>query len=74
MKAADAASLEHLPPGPFEYETTAPMERHHGMGHVYIVDATGKKVAVVWGKPDVKMALVKLIVEARDKVKEEPKE
>lgn len=57
-----------LPPGPFEYMTTASLNDHHGMGHVYIVDATGKKVAVVWGKPDVKMAMAALIIEARDKV------
>lgn len=58
-----------LPPGPFGYETTAPLDDHHGKGHVYIVDATGRKIAVCWGKPDEKLALKDLILDARNKVK-----
>ena len=58
---------KNLPPGPFEYETTAiPIaSKHHGMGHVYIVDANGRKIASLWGKPDEKLALKDLILKAR---------
>ncbi len=57
--------IEKLPPGPYQYETTAPVGEHHGKGHVYIVDATGKKLCSVWGAPDVKMAIADLIITAR---------
>jgi hypothetical protein len=53
-----------LPQGPYEYMTTAALDDHHGYGHVYIIDASGRKIASIWGKPDEKMALVKMIVEA----------
>ena len=59
----------HLPPGPWEYETTAPLDQHHGKGHVYIVDANGRKIAVVWGPPDTKLATKDLIINARAAVK-----
>ncbi len=55
-----------LPPGPFEYETTAPFDGNHGKGHVYIVDADGRKIATVWGPADTKMAMKDLIIAARD--------
>lgn len=58
----------NLPPGPFEYMTTAQLDGHHGMGHVYLVDANGRKVGVVWGKPDEKMAMVEMIIDARSKL------
>ena len=51
-----------LPPGPYEYITTADLNDHHGMGHVYLVDTTGKKIASIWGKPDQKLALVDMII------------
>jgi|TARA_Y100000034_G_C6873213_1_gene398966 hypothetical protein len=56
----------NLPPGPYSYETTAPLDEHHGKGHVYIVDATGKRIGVVWGKPDVKMSLAYFVMSARN--------
>lgn len=56
---------DHLPSGPFEYETTAPLDGHHGKGHVYIVDANGRKIAVCWGKPDEKLAMKDMILKAR---------
>lgn len=61
---------DHLPPGPWEYETTAPFDGHHGKGHVYIVDANGRKIASCWGKPDEKLALKDLIIEARGRAEE----
>ncbi len=66
--AIQKTDLADLPPGPWEYMTTAKLNDHHGMGHVYIVDATGKKLMSLWGTPDVKMALATLIIEARDRV------
>ncbi len=57
--------MSKLPPGPYEYETTADLNGHHGLGHVYIVDANGRKIASIWGKPDEKMALVEMIQAAR---------
>lgn len=60
--------IQHLPPGPFEYETTAPFDGHHGRGHVYIVDANGRKIASLWGTAENKMAMKDLIIDAREKV------
>jgi len=59
----------NLPPGPYDYETTAPLDSHHGKGHIYIVDANGKRLAAIWGKPDAKMALVDFILEASKGIK-----
>ena len=55
--------MTDLPPGPYEYATTAPLDGHHGKGHVYLLDATGRKIGVVWGKPDEKLALVNAIID-----------
>ncbi len=57
-----------LPPGPYEYATTAPLDGHHGIGHVYLLDANGRKIAALWGKPGEKMALVELMTAMRDLV------
>jgi hypothetical protein len=53
-----------LPPRPYSYSTTALPGQHEGAGHVYIIDATGRKIVSVWGRPDEKIALAELIVEA----------
>lgn len=60
---------KNLPPGPFGYVTTADLNDHHGMGHLYIVDANDRKIASCWGKPDEKLAMKDLILAAREKVK-----
>lgn len=54
-----------LPPGPYSYETTAPLEGHHGYGHVYLVDRDGRRLANIWGPPDQKLALAEFIIQAR---------
>lgn len=64
---------EDLPPGPWHYETTAAPGDHHGYGHVYIVDANGRKIMACWGPPKTKMATAALIIEARDREKEQGK-
>ena len=55
----------HLPPGPYQYMVTAKPGDHDGNGHVYIIDANGRKIANIWGKPDEKMALAQLIIDAK---------
>lgn len=65
---ANEADSSALPPGPFLYQTTALPDKHDGAGHVYIVDATGRKVASIWGPKESKIALAEMIVEARSKL------
>jgi hypothetical protein len=60
-----AATNDTLPAGPWSYLTTAAPGTPDGNGHVYLVDADGKKLASLWGKPDQKMALAKLFIAAR---------
>jgi hypothetical protein len=60
---------DHLPALPWSYEITALEGEHEGAGHVYIVDATGRKIASIWGKPDEKIAVVQLIMDAAVKEK-----
>lgn len=60
----------HLPPGPYEYETTRRMGRsvrEDFTGHVYLLDGNGRRIASILGTADEKMALAKLILDARDK-------
>lgn len=57
---------KHLPPLPWSYETNAPVGQHEGKGFVYLLDATGRKIGTVWGKPDQKLAVVELICDAAD--------
>lgn len=59
---------KHLPPGPWHYETTARVGDHDGKGHVYIVDADGRKITTVWGPADSKLATANLIIKAREDV------
>ena len=62
--------MTDLPPGPFTYWTTAPAGEPIGNGHVYIVDANNRKIAALWGKPAEKIAMVELIIKARDEMKD----
>lgn len=55
-----------LPPGPWSWEDNAPEGRPYGTGHVYIIDANGRKIASIWGKPEEKIAIADLVIEARD--------
>lgn len=58
--------MEHLPPGPFSYETVRALSStHEGAGHVYLVDRDGRKIAALWGRPEEKLALADLIIKAR---------
>lgn len=55
-----------LPPLPWSYETNARVGEHEGSGFVYLLDASGRKIGTVWGKPDEKLAIVELICDAAD--------
>lgn len=57
---------QHLPPLPWSYETNAPADQHEGKGFVYLIDANGRKIGTVWGKPDEKMATMQFIMDAVD--------
>jgi hypothetical protein len=53
--------IPFLPPGPYGFETTARPGQPDGSGHVYITDASGRRIATVWGDADEKLAFVELI-------------
>lgn len=55
-----------LPPLPWSYETNALVGRHEGSGFVYLLDANGRKIGTVWGNPDEKLAIAKLVIDASD--------
>jgi hypothetical protein len=59
--------MDDLPAGPWSYWMTQsdPLAN----GHVYIIDASGRKIVNVWGKPAEKVAIAELIINARDAVK-----
>lgn len=60
--------MSDLPPGPYSYETICQVTGDEGNGHVYILDATGRKIASVWGKGKEKLALAELIISAKGTV------
>ena len=55
----------NLAPGPWHFETTAGVTEHDGHGHVYMVDANGRKIASLWGSAETKIATADLMIEAR---------
>lgn len=63
----DSFTADDLPEGPYHYETTAAPGQHHGKGHVYIIDRTGRRIASIWGPAASKLALADLIIEASEK-------
>lgn len=54
--------MKNLPPLPWSYLITASPGKHEGSGHVYIIDANGRKIANLWGTADEKMATCELIM------------
>jgi hypothetical protein len=56
--------IPYLPLGPYAYETTARPGAHDGTGHVYLVDATGRRIATLWGTAAEKLALADLFMRA----------
>jgi len=57
---------DHLPPLPWSYQTNARVGEHEGNGFVYLLDANGRKIGTLWGKPDEKLAVAELIMAASD--------
>ena len=57
---------DHLPPGPYEFMSTAAMDKPLGNGHVYLIDRNGRKIAALWGRPDEKLALAEFIIKASE--------
>lgn len=60
---------QHLPPLPWSYQTSTREGQHDGAGFVYLLDANGRKIGTVWGKPDEKLATAELVCDASDVAK-----
>lgn len=60
--------MKNLPPLPWSYSTNAPAGVHEGKGFVYLLDADGRKIGTVWGKPDEKLAVAEVICDAGDRL------
>lgn len=58
--------MKDLPPLPWSYQTNAPVGQHEGKGFIYLLDANGRKIGTLWGKPDEKLAMAELICDAAD--------
>ncbi len=56
-----------LPPLPWSYQTNAAPGAHEGNGFVYLLDANGRKIASLWGKPAEKLAVAELVCDASDR-------
>lgn len=55
---------KNLPPLPYSFQV---ISTYGGQaGFVYILDANGRKIASLWGKPDEKTAMAELICDASD--------
>jgi hypothetical protein len=55
-----------LPPLPWSYQTVGPANEP-GNPFVYLLDANGRKIASLWGKPAEKLAVAELICDASDR-------
>jgi hypothetical protein len=55
-----------LPPLPWSYSTNAPIGTHDGKGFVYLLDANGRKIGTVWGRPQEKLAIAELICDVSE--------
>ena len=58
-----AVDVRNFPPGPWTLSWSETFCRS-GVGHVYMVDASGKKIAPIWGPGDVKEELARRILDA----------
>lgn len=64
--SAGRSYRQHLPRGPYAYVTSAREGQHDGSGVVHVVDASGRKIAAMYGQPDEKLALTELLIDARE--------
>jgi hypothetical protein len=68
--ASMTAKFSHnLPPLPWSYQIVS-ARGSDNIGFIYIVDANGRKIASLWGKPDEKEAMAELICDASDRARE----
>mgnify|MGYP001596779109 CR=1 FL=1 len=61
----------NVPPLPWSYQTNAPVGQHEGKGFLYLLDANGRKIGTLWGRPDEKLAAAELICDASDAANEQ---
>jgi hypothetical protein len=57
---------EHLPPRPWTWIDHGTVDRPIGTGFVYLLDANGRKIGTLWGKPAEKVAMADLICKASE--------
>jgi hypothetical protein len=61
-----AQFAHNLPPLPWSYQIVSAYGSGN-VGFIYIVDANGRKIASLWGKPQEKEAMAELICDASDR-------
>jgi hypothetical protein len=59
----DPQQSVHLPPLPWDWVTALQPNSNHYF-NIYLVDATGRKIAAIWGPHEHRPAVAKAIVEA----------
>ena len=64
---ARAPGVADLAPMPWTWITTSPDEGFEGSGHIYLVDANGRKIACIWGKAREKVAAANFICDATER-------
>lgn len=57
-----------LPPLPWTWQDLGHADRPMGTGFVYLLDATGRKIGTLWGRPHEKVAIANMVVEASEKL------
>ena len=57
-----------LPALPWTYQTNALVGKHPGSGFVYVLDANGRKIAVIYCSPEEKIAVAEFICKASELV------
>lgn len=62
-----------LPPMPWTYETNSTVGKHPGSGNVYLVDANGRKIAVLYCSPAEKIALAEFICAVSEQQNSDPR-
>lgn len=67
-------TIKNLPPLPWTYLTDSPVGKPDGYGFVYLLDANGRKIAALWGKPEEKIATATLILDAAEEHAQRPAE
>lgn len=57
----------NLPPLPWTYQTNSAVGKPVGTGNVYLVDANGRKIAVLYCSPAEKIAVAEFICAESEK-------